>query len=206
MELERNIGEQEARLAQVEQIYMDHLGLDWESLQGKAVIDLGAGDAAFGEVARRHGVDVTSVERRIDTETGEFSWLDKNKHIVADIQELPVADASFDLALSHAGPFMMTESKAEFTVYIHEALRVVRPGGMVRFGPGIPGMGLGPDQLLTENELATLSDDDQRRRMDDRLLEILRAEVPDLERVIPPGRESYDAYFTVRKPLVEEVA
>ena len=100
---------------------------------GKDVVELGCGTAYFSAwLARRGarpvGVDVTPAQletaRRLQAETGiEFPLLEANA------EEVPLPDASFDLALSEYGASIWCDAHR----WIPEAARLLRPGGELVF-------------------------------------------------------------------------
>ena len=100
---------------------------------GKDVVELGCGTAYFSAwLARRGarpvGVDVTPAQletaRRLQAETGiEFPLLEANA------EDVPLPDASFDLALSEYGASIWCDPYR----WIPEAARLLRPGGELVF-------------------------------------------------------------------------
>jgi ubiquinone/menaquinone biosynthesis C-methylase UbiE len=98
-------------------------------VSGKDVIELGCGTAYFSAwLARRGarpvGVDITPAQletaRQLQRETGlEFPLLEANA------ENVPLADASFDLALSEYGASIWCDPYK----WIPEAARLLRPGG-----------------------------------------------------------------------------
>jgi SAM-dependent methyltransferase len=100
---------------------------------GQDVVELGCGTAYFsGWLARRGarvvGVDVTPAQlataRRMQTEFGlEFPLVE------ASAEEVPLPNASFDLALSEHGASTWCEPER----WIPEAARLLRPGGRLVF-------------------------------------------------------------------------
>ncbi len=102
-------------------------------VDGKDVIELGCGTAYFGawlakRGARVTGVDVTPAQletaRRLQQETGlnmEF--------IEASAEDVPIADASFDLAISEYGASIWCDPE----LWVAEAARLLRPGGRLVF-------------------------------------------------------------------------
>jgi len=100
---------------------------------GKDVIELGCGTAYFSAwLARRGarpvGVDITPAQlataRHMQTETGtEFPLLEANA------EEVPLPDASFDVALSEYGASIWCDPYK----WIPEAARLLRPGGELVF-------------------------------------------------------------------------
>ena len=103
-------------------------------LHGLDVIELGCGTAYFGAWLKRHGagrvvgVDITPAQlataREMEAEFGlglEF--------IEANAEEVPLPDASFDLAFSEYGASIWCDPY----LWIPEAARLLRPGGDVVF-------------------------------------------------------------------------
>ncbi len=101
---------------------------------GKDVIELGCGTAYFGAWLKRAGarrvvgVDVTPAQldtaRRMDAEFGLGLEL-----IEANAEDVPLPDASFDLAFSEYGASIWCDP----ALWIAEAARLLRPGGELVF-------------------------------------------------------------------------
>ena len=102
-------------------------------LAGLDVVELGCGTAYFSawlarQGARPVGVDVTPAQletaRALQQETGiEFPLIEANA------EEVPLSDASFDLAVSEFGASIWCDSYR----WIPEAHRLLRPGGRLVF-------------------------------------------------------------------------
>jgi len=100
---------------------------------GKDVIELGCGTAYFSawlaqRGARPVGVDITPAQletaRQLQRETGlEFPLIEANA------ENVPLPDASFDLALSEYGASIWCDPYK----WIPEAARLLRPGGELLF-------------------------------------------------------------------------
>ena len=100
---------------------------------GKDVVELGCGTAYFSawlakRGARPVGVDVTPAQlataRRCQQELGiEFPLVE------ASAEDVPLADASFDVALSEYGASIWCEPER----WVAEAARLLRPGGELVF-------------------------------------------------------------------------
>jgi SAM-dependent methyltransferase len=99
-------------------------------VSGRRVLEVGTGAAQCArwlvtQDAQPVGVDVSAAQlahaRRLDAQTGVATVL-----VQADAQQLPFADASFDLACSAYGavPFV-----ADSAAVMAEVARVLRPGG-----------------------------------------------------------------------------
>ena len=100
---------------------------------GKDVIELGCGTAYFGAWLARRGARVTGVDltpaqletaRRCSEELGVPMEL-----IEANAEDVPLPDASFDLALSEYGASIWCDPYR----WIPEAARLLRPGGELVF-------------------------------------------------------------------------
>ena len=102
-------------------------------LAGKDVVELGCGTAYFGAWLAQLGANVTGVDptpaqletaRRCQKEHGlEFSLVE------AGAEDVPLPDASFDLALSEYGASIWSDPY----LWIPEAARLLRPGGELVF-------------------------------------------------------------------------
>jgi SAM-dependent methyltransferase len=102
-------------------------------VHGKDVIELGCGTAYFGawlakRGARVTGIDITPAQletaRRLQQETGlEMEFIE------ASAEDVPLPDASFDLAVSEYGASIWCDPE----LWIAEAARLLRPGGRLVF-------------------------------------------------------------------------
>jgi SAM-dependent methyltransferase len=102
-------------------------------VSGKDVIELGCGTAYFGAWLARRGARVTGIDltpaqldtaRRMSRETGIELEL-----IEANAEDVPLPEASFDLALSEYGASIWCDPYK----WIPEAARLLRPGGELVF-------------------------------------------------------------------------
>lgn len=100
---------------------------------GLDVVELGCGTAYFSSWLKRRGarpvgVDVTPAQlataRRCQQQLGLSFPL-----IEASAEQVPLPDASFDLAMSEYGASLWCEPRA----WISEAARLLRPGGLLVF-------------------------------------------------------------------------
>jgi SAM-dependent methyltransferase len=104
------------------------------SMVGKDVIELGCGTGYFGARLRRAGagrvvgVDVTPAQ--LDTARRcEAEFRLGLEFVEANAEEVPLPDASFDVAVSEYGASIWCEPNA----WIREAARLLRPGGELVF-------------------------------------------------------------------------
>lgn len=105
-------------------------------VQGLDVVELGCGTAYFSAWLARRGARVVGVDptpaqldtaRRMQAETGlEFSLVE------AFAEDVPLADASFDLAISEHG----ASNWADPYLWIPEAARLLRSGGRLVYMHG----------------------------------------------------------------------
>ena len=113
------------------------LGLEWEQLDNKSTLDVGAGPALIGESAKLKGLEVMSIDNNPKSWKKEDNVeIPKVPYIIADAEKLPFPNETFDLVISHAGPFVNTYTKESLIKMISEAQRVLKNNGELRFGPG----------------------------------------------------------------------
>jgi|SRR3990167_3896944 len=113
--------------------YLRGLGANWDDFVGKRTLDIGSSEGDFADAARRRGVDVTSFDiRRNDWNRAHRSVASREgvKFVQGSAEALPFADESFDVLVSHAGPFG-TGDEGVF----REAHRILKTGGVLRLGP-----------------------------------------------------------------------
>jgi SAM-dependent methyltransferase len=118
------------------------------------VVDLGCGTAYVSAWFARHGarpvaIDVTPAQletaRRLQAETGVGFPL-----IEANAEDVPLPDASFDLAVSEYGASIWCDPKR----WVAEAARLLRPGGRLIFVCNSPlSILCTPDEGPTEERL-----------------------------------------------------
>jgi len=123
------------------QEYMVNLGLKIEDISGK-VLDIGAGEAFFAKYIEEHNLSKQIVS--LDEST-EGNFIHKKGAVRGSAELLPFKDGEFDIVISHASvPRALyleltrengEELKSKLFAVLKEMLRVVRPGGQVRFGP-----------------------------------------------------------------------
>jgi malonyl-CoA O-methyltransferase len=117
--------------------------LDYVRLEPGRVLDLGAGTGyAAAALARRYprgrviALDFALAMLRLARRRGP--WLRRPRCVCADVEELPIADASIDLVFSNATLQWCTDLERTF----RELARVTAPGGLLSFTT------FGPDTLV----------------------------------------------------------
>lgn len=116
--------------------YLMELGLNWDMLMGKRVLDMGAGLAGFAQAAKERGIDVISLDAHPEwwSEIGDPP--SNVPFVVGDGKQLPFKEESFDVIVSRSAVHSMVEIQDDLESVISEARRVLKPGGEFRFGPG----------------------------------------------------------------------
>ena len=129
-----------------------------DDLQGKDVIELGCGTAYVSAWLARRGARVTGIDNSpAQLETARRMQDEHDLHfplLLGNAEEVPLPDASFDLAISEYGAAIWADPYR----WIPEAARLLRPGGELVF------LGNGTILMLTVPEL------DVDGPADDRLL------------------------------------
>ena len=109
-------------------------------LRGKAVLDAGCGDGTYGLAAAKRGGRVTAVDlsgAMLDAAGARALRSGVELDLVeADVRALPLADATFDLAVAVTVLCFMSDADARRTV--RELARVLRPGGRLVLGELAP--------------------------------------------------------------------
>ncbi len=145
----------EMRTAYEVKSYLQEVGLTMNDLRGKKLLDIGAGTGYFVKEAVRHGVDAYAIDILPPDSSGH---LPRSEPIVpAEIPtfvqgsayQLPFADNTFDVIVSRYAPLSNFEwaeddgalGKSEDPLgakypAIYEAMRVLKPGGEIRFELG----------------------------------------------------------------------
>jgi len=123
----------------VGQRYLGNLGLNWDALQGGRVLDIGACTAGFAKEAKRHGVEVVSMDRD-DKALQSFARGRRRERGVpfthADLFHLPFPNKSFDWILSNAVVHWAVENPHQMHDMFREVRRVASPRGEFRFTAG----------------------------------------------------------------------
>ncbi len=119
--------------------YLNNLGLDWRALQGGRVLDMGACTAGFAKEAKKHGVEVVSMDRD-DKALESFARGRRRERGVpfahADLFHLPFSDHSFDWVISNAVVHWAVENPHQMRRMFDEVRRVATHRGEFRFTAG----------------------------------------------------------------------
>lgn len=154
--------------------YLKNLDLSEADIIGRKTLDIGAGEGEFARWANSHGGDVTSIGLHL---VPEHSLAD-TRYTVGTAVSLPFADSAFDLVVSHAAipnvvgitpnehiprDSIKKRSHERRMNAVFEAVRVLKPGGEIRFAPVVRNErnAHGPDRNASmEQMLAALKSDD----------------------------------------------
>jgi SAM-dependent methyltransferase len=96
-------------------------------LDGMILVDLGCGAGGFAALAERRGATVTGIDAAAPMLAIAERRVPRASFRVADLEDLPYADASFDIATG----FNSFQYAADAVRALAEAGRVVRPDGRV---------------------------------------------------------------------------
>lgn len=132
--------------AMIAEKYLKNLGITQADIVGKKTLDIGAGEGEFARWANTNGGDVTSIGFGL----GPDQKRAHTHYAVADATALPFANDAFDLVVSHTAipnvvsvrPNERVQSNLIFKKSherrmdaVREAVRVLTPGGEIRFAP-----------------------------------------------------------------------
>ena len=186
--------------------YFSDLGLEWKNLEGKKILEIGAGLATFAKEAQRRGIEVVSLEKEPELWTSEGPPPQDVQYVKGDAEKLPFADESFDMIISIAAPPIISKTKEEIRAVIGEARRVLKSGGEFRFGPaGLIGGIFDATELFTPEEKVKLSQEERRARANQESLEFLQTVD---HTITEEGTSAEDVagkfsrpYYVLRKPI-----
>lgn len=133
--------------------YLNAVGLTWEELKNKKVLDMGADLGNFADKAKEKNIDAISLEKfpEIREEEERRTLAKKAPYVRGDMEELPFNDNSFDIIISRAAPPVVAcSNKEQVEKIIKEAKRVLSPGGKFHFGPGGLDANIFSDEELDE--------------------------------------------------------
>ncbi|KKP88193.1 MAG: hypothetical protein UR93_C0020G0006 [Berkelbacteria bacterium GW2011_GWA2_35_9] len=169
------------------------LGLEWEQLDNKSTLDVGAGPALIGESAKLKGLEVMSIDNNPKSWKKEDNVeIPKVPYIIADAEKLPFPNETFDLVISHAGPFVNTYTKESLIKMISEAQRVLKNNGELRFGPGNLNANIFTDEELFTPEEEIFSISERVERIKEKSLQFLKSIDQNFEQIIDKDNKLYD--------------
>lgn len=180
---------------------IESLGLEWEDLKGKKILEIGAGEAMIAETAKGKDIDVVSLDKN------PWRWEENTKTRLARISYIQGAagkisfkDEVFDLVISYAAPPIISQSKEEVGRVIREMLRVTRAGGEVRFGPGpLLGKIFQERELLAPEEEQSFTREERIERIKQKSLEFLESVVPHVVWIDKKNERHYSKGFYIVK-------
>jgi SAM-dependent methyltransferase len=138
--------------------YQVILGITREDLEGRAVLDVGAGTSVFEEEAlEQWGVDVMSIEPDRFAQLGRARrGFKKSIHAEGKAENLPVLDESIDVLLMCRSGLNYLRNQKDLTKMLSEILRVLASGGEARLGPMVKGQD-GNWYILPEDDLSNIT-------------------------------------------------
>ncbi|MBI5614137.1 class I SAM-dependent methyltransferase [Candidatus Gottesmanbacteria bacterium] len=125
--MEDNVEQDLSVISRAETI-LSNLGLTWDDLKNKNVLDMASGSSTLAHAASMLGMDTKIFSVDIDRQK---EWVGlpkdvKSKIVQGDAEKLPFADESFDIVLDHGGMGILG---------FNEAARTLRLGGQFRMFP-----------------------------------------------------------------------
>ncbi len=190
--------------------YLEAVGLDWEDLEGKQVLDIGAGLGEFGEKAKEKDVNVTSLEAKPELWEEEGEPSKETPYVQGDASRLPFQDNSFDVVISRAAPPVISQSKEEVKEVVQEAERVLSEGGEFHFGPaGLDAEIFSEEELNAEagGNFQELNTEQRVEKIRKKALEFLQTLNPNIEykeKEDPETGERSGFYVLKKEPQEEQ--
>lgn len=150
---------------------LGRLGLKWEDLKGKKILDIGAGSAEVAQAAAKKGIRVFSLDiNRPEDSVGGVEY------VIADAHNLPLVRESFDLVIAHAAPpALISGGKEEAKKVFYEAVRVLKSGGEFRWGPATDAGLFEEGQLFSPEEEESFSTDQRVARVRQKSLDFYKS-------------------------------
>ncbi len=175
---------------------LKRLGLTWEELKGRKVLDVGAGEAEFVKIAQEHGVDAVAFDfdpfhvikdRHYGVDNRPPKWWKKVNYVRGIADALPFADESFNFVVSHAAPPTIgtvegKKGREQIKIVIQEVKRVLKKGGEFRFGPvGAMAHVFEASELFSEAEEERFSTEERIQRVQEKSMEFFKSIDPGIE-------------------------
>lgn len=154
-------GESGRYIEAVAGLYLHNLGLSWGQLAGQEILDVGAGGAEFARAARKRGITVQSLDM---VRGGMGGTKVVPRSVPYDIWDVRLEglslypNARYDIVLCHSAMAAIVDGKDENGIksIMNDFIRVLRPGGELRFGPNP--IHFRPWAIAEESELLRLRD------------------------------------------------
>ena len=172
---------------------LNEFGLDWESLEEKHSLDVGAGGAEFSQIGKKHGVEIIALDRDPNLATDGKGPPREVDYVKGFARDLPFKDEDFDFVFSHAAPPMIgVMNKEEVVETIAEIQRVLKPKGEFRFGPvGLLANIFTEDELFSKEEQQNFDTEERVQRVREKSLEFLQSVNPDIVEHTDDGKSYY---------------
>ena len=164
--------------------YLESVGLKPEDLEGKKVLDIGAGLAEFAREAKKRNIDVTSLEKDPSLWEDEGKPGQETPYIQGSATEMPIKDESFDYVVSKAAPPIISRNKEEVENVIKEAERILKEGGEFHFGPGSLDGEIFSDEELNEEvggDFQEMETAERKKIIENKSGEFLKSINPNIE-------------------------
>ncbi len=176
--------------------YFEVLDLDWEYLKDKKIAEIGAGIGNFAAEAKKHGIDVIALEGYPDNREEQEKVSENVCYVVGNAREIPFKDESLDLVIAHAAPPIIVSTKEEARVIIKEAMRVLKEGGELRFGPApLYANIFETEELFTKEEEESFSTEERIARIGEKSFEFLKTIDPN----VTLNKEEGANYYSIIK-------
>ena len=194
--------ESEIKISQHAEHILRTLDLDWKSLQGKKILDVGAGLAELAQTAKEHGITITSLEKNQEPTAAEILLKDI-PFVKATVEKIPFKDESFDLIICHAAPPIIAATKQEVEQALADVLRVLKEDGEFRFGPAPLSPAIfAADELFSPAEEAKFSTLERVKRIKEKSLAYLQTLYPQ----IVEKKSRTDKYYLLQKQKASDPA
>ena len=194
--------ESEIKISQHAEHILRTLDLDWKSLQGKKILDVGAGLAELAQTAKEHGITITSLEKNQEPTAAEILLKDI-PFVKATVEKIPFKDESFDLIICHAAPPIIAATKQEVEQALADVLRVLKEDGEFRFGPAPLSPAIfATDELFSPAEEAKFSTLERVKRIKEKSLAYLQTLYPQ----IVEKKSRTDKYYLLQKQKASDPA